>query len=43
MMQNKGQTPCIRFSGYGDSWEQQKLGKLAQFSKGTGYSKSVVL
>ena len=32
--------PEIRFAGFTDAWEQRKLGDLAQFSKGSGYSKS---
>lgn len=34
------QTPEIRFRGFTEYWEQQKLGDLAHFSKGNGYSKS---
>ena len=32
--------PSIRFKGFTDPWEQRKLGELADFSKGQGYSKS---
>gem|GEM_PF-2307335 len=32
--------PEIRFKGFTDPWEQRKLGELADFSKGQGYSKS---
>ena len=32
--------PEVRFPGFTAPWEQQKLGELVQFSKGTGYSKS---
>ena len=32
--------PVIRFKGYTDEWEQRKLGDIASFSKGTGYSKA---
>ena len=32
--------PELRFDGFEDAWEQRKLGDLAQFSKGSGYSKS---
>ena len=32
--------PEIRFSGFTDAWEQRKLGDVAKFSKGNGYSKS---
>ena len=31
--------PKIRFSGFSDDWEQRKLGDVAEFSKGNGYSK----
>lgn len=31
--------PKIRFKGYNDEWEQRKLGDIAEFSKGSGYSK----
>ena len=31
--------PEIRFSGFTDAWEQRKLGNVAKFSKGNGYSK----
>lgn len=32
--------PELRFPGFTAPWEQRKVGDLAQFSKGTGYSKS---
>lgn len=32
--------PSLRFEGFSGDWEQRKLGELAQFSKGTGYSKA---
>ena len=32
--------PEIRFKGFTEAWEQCKLGNLASFSKGYGYSKS---
>ena len=32
--------PEIRFKGFTEAWEQRKLGDLASFSKGYGYSKS---
>ena len=35
--QNK---PAIRFKGFTDAWEQRKLGEIAVFSKGVGYSKN---
>ena len=31
--------PAIRFKGFSDTWEQRKLGDVAEFSKGNGYSK----
>ena len=33
-------TPAVRFKGFTDPWEQRKLGELAEFSKGQGYSKA---
>lgn len=38
--QNEEKTPKIRFSGFTKDWEQRKLGEVAIFSKGVGYSKS---
>ena len=38
--QNGEKTPKIRFSGFTEDWEQRKLGEVAIFSKGVGYSKS---
>jgi len=32
--------PELRFPGFTDAWEQRKLGDIATFSKGNGYSKS---
>lgn len=32
--------PEIRFKGFTDPWEQRKLGEIANFSKGVGYSKN---
>ncbi|MDE7477651.1 MAG: restriction endonuclease subunit S [Lachnospiraceae bacterium] len=32
-------TPNVRFKGYTDDWEPHKLGEVAEFSKGSGYSK----
>ena len=32
--------PEIRFAGFTDPWEQRKLGEIASFSKGSGYSKA---
>ena len=31
--------PEVRFKGFTDPWEQRKLGEVATFSKGAGYSK----
>ncbi len=31
--------PKIRFKGFTEDWEQRKLGDVAEFSKGNGYSK----
>ena len=31
--------PEIRFKGFTDAWEQRRLGEVAEFSKGNGYSK----
>lgn len=32
--------PKIRFAGFTDPWEERKLGELASFSKGNGYTKN---
>ncbi|MFS8962786.1 restriction endonuclease subunit S [Lactobacillus delbrueckii] len=40
MFANKSEYPAIRFEGFSAEWEQCKLGDVANFSKGTGYSKS---
>ena len=40
MTEHKKLQPEIRFAGFTDDWEQRKLGELATFSKGCGYSKS---
>lgn len=37
---NGMKVPEIRFEGFTGDWEQRKLGKLVQFSKGAGYSKA---
>ena len=37
---NGSQFPEIRFKDFTDAWEQRKLGDIATFSKGNGYSKS---
>ena len=39
-MAKNNKMPAIRFSGYTNAWEQRKLGDIATFSKGNGYSKS---
>ncbi|EPC15376.1 Type I restriction-modification system, specificity subunit S [Lacticaseibacillus paracasei subsp. paracasei Lpp122] len=31
--------PQFRFKDFSDSWEQRKLGEVAEFSKGNGYTK----
>jgi len=41
-MQNK-RVPEIRFTGCSDDWKSEKLGRLANFSKGMGYSKNDLL
>lgn len=37
--QNGPKIPKIRFEGFTGEWEQRKLGDIAEFSKGSGYSK----
>ena len=37
---NGCRVPEIRFVGFTDDWEQRKLGEVANFSKGQGYTKS---
>lgn len=37
--QNGKRVPEIRFVGFTEDWEQRKLGDIAEFSKGSGYSK----
>ena len=40
MTEDKGTlVPQIRFRGFTDAWVQRKLGEVAEFSKGNGYSK----
>lgn len=39
-MISKQQAPQIRFIGFSDDWVQRELGHIAQFSKGSGYSKA---
>ena len=36
----KAMVPRIRFKGFTDPWEQRKLGDVATFTKGSGFSKS---
>ena len=38
--QGKILQPKLRFKGFTDPWQQRKLGELAEFSKGAGFSKS---
>ena len=37
---NGDRYPELRFPGFTDAWEQRKLGDIATFSKGNGYSES---
>ena len=39
-MTEQAKVPSIRFAGFTDPWEQRKLGDIASFSKGSGYSKA---
>ena len=39
-MTEQAKVPAIRFAGFTDPWEQRKLGEIASFSKGSGYSKA---
>ena len=39
-MAEQAKVPSIRFAGFTDPWEQRKLGDIASFSKGSGYSKA---
>lgn len=39
-MKTKSKIPALRFKGFTDAWEQRKLGELASFSKGNGYTKN---
>ena len=39
-MQDNEKKPALRFKGFTDPWEQRKLGEIANFSKGVGYSKN---
>ena len=38
-MGDNSKKPGLRFKGFTDDWEQRKLGDVAEFSKGSGYSK----
>ncbi|MGZ1295806.1 restriction endonuclease subunit S [Lactobacillus delbrueckii subsp. bulgaricus] len=40
MFADKSGYPPVRFEGFSNEWEHCKLGDVADFSKGTGYSKS---
>ena len=40
MSSEKSLTPQIRFTGFTEAWEQRKLGDIAAFSKGQGFSKA---
>ena len=39
MSKKEERRPSIRFKGYTEPWEQRKLGEVAEFTKGKGYSK----
>ncbi|HFU4500695.1 TPA: restriction endonuclease subunit S [Streptococcus suis] len=39
MTKEKPTEPRLRFPGFTDAWKQRKLGELATFAKGNGYSK----
>ena len=38
-MEKKAKVPKLRFPGFTGEWEERKLGEVAEFSKGNGYSK----
>ena len=38
-MEKKAKVPKLRFPGFTGEWEERKLGEVAEFSKGYGYSK----
>ena len=40
MSKEKRRVPKLRLPGFTEDWEQRKLGDIATFSKGNGYSKS---
>lgn len=37
---NSSRKPTLRFKGFYGEWEEKKLGEVAEYSKGNGYSKS---
>ena len=39
MTETEKRVPDLRFKGFIEDWEQRKLGELASFSKGAGYTK----
>ncbi|WP_105129964.1 restriction endonuclease subunit S [Streptococcus suis] len=39
MTKEKSTVPRLRFPGFTDAWKQRKLGEVATFAKGNGYSK----
>ncbi|HCW86890.1 MAG TPA: restriction endonuclease subunit S [Dialister sp.] len=39
-MMEERKVPALRFQGFTDEWEENKLGEMTVFSKGSGYSKS---
>ncbi|MGL6057704.1 MAG: hypothetical protein ACRC17_05255 [Culicoidibacterales bacterium] len=39
-MKHEKKQPQLRFPEFSGDWEQRKLGELAEFSKGSGYTKS---
>lgn len=43
MSEEKKKVPKLRFPGFYGQWEERKLGEIADFSKGQGYSKSDLL
>ncbi|MGE4273693.1 MAG: restriction endonuclease subunit S [Desulfitobacterium sp.] len=40
MSEKKENVPKLRFPGFTDAWEQQRLEELAEFWKGSGYTKN---
>jgi len=39
-MSEKRMKPAIRFAGFTEEWDRRKLGEVASFSKGRGYTKN---